>query len=154
MKRSWYLSRGVPSGQADFIANRLYARPKWIFKYLKRRSFTLLVCRMFGLVPELNRITDEHRSILWINWAAPSLGDSLMDLSARVLLDGREVVLLTHPKNKSLFENDDHFCSVFSDDRELIAKYGKSYFDLVICDSYSPRVLSKKIAVAPFVPFV
>ena len=154
MKRSWYLSRGVPSGQADFIANRLYARPKWIFKYLKRRSFTLLVCRMFGLVPELNRIADEHRCVLWINWAAPSLGDSLMDLSARVLLDGREVVLLTHTKNKTLFENDDYYCSVFSDYRELIAKYGKSYFDLVICDSYSPRVLSKKLTVAPFVPFV
>lgn len=154
MKRSWYLSRGVPSGQADFIANRLYARPKWIFKYLKRRSFTLLVSRMLGLVPELNSIADEHRRILWINLAAPSLGDSLMDLSARVLLDEREVVLLTHSKNKSLFKNDDCFSSVFSDHRALIAKYGKSYFDLVICDSYSPRVLSRKLAVAPFVPFV
>jgi len=154
MRRSWYLSRRVPSGQADFIANCHYAKPKWIFKYLKRRLFTLLVLRMLGFVPELNRIADEHRSILWINWAAPSLGDSLMDLSARVLLDGREVVLLTHPKNKTLFENDVCFSSVFSDHRSLIAKYGKSYFDLVICDSYSPRVLSKKIAVAPFVPFV
>ena len=154
MRRSWYLSKVVPSGQAEFIANRLYARPKWIFKYLKRRLFTLLVYRMFGLVPELNKIADEHRSILWINWAAPSLGDSLMDLSARVLLDGREVVLLTHLKNKTLFENDDYYSSVFSDYRELIAKYGKNYFDLVICDSYSPRVLFKKLAVAPFVPFV
>ena len=154
MRRSWYLSRGVPSGQADFIANGVYARPKWIFKYLKRRLFTLLVPRMLGLVPELNRIADDHSRILWINLSAPSIGDSLMDLSARVLLDGREVVLLTHPKNKSLFENDDCYSSVFSDYRELIAKYGKSYFDLVICDSYSPRVLSKKLTVAPFVPFV
>ncbi len=125
-----------------------------MFKYLKRRSFTFLVYRMFGLVPELNKIADEHRSILWINWAAPSLGDSLMDLSARVLLDGREVVLLTHPKNKALYENDDYYSCVFSDYRELIAKYGKRYFDLVICDSYSPRVLNKKLTVAPFVPFV
>ena len=154
MRRSWYLSRGVPSGQADFIANGVYARPKWIFKYLKRRLFTLLVPRMLGLVPELNRIADDHSRILWINLSAPSIGDSLMDLSARVLLDGREVVLLTHPKNKSLFENDDCYSSVFSDYRELIAKYGRSYFDLVICDSYSPRVLSKKLTVAPFVPFV
>ena len=154
MRRSWYLSRGVPSGQADFIATGHYARPKWIFKYLKRRLFALLAPRMLGLVPEINRITDEHRRILWINWAAPSLGDSLMDLSARVLLDEREVVLLTHPKNKSLFKNDEYFSSVFSDHRSLVAKYGRSYFDLVICDSYSPRVLGKKIVVAPFVPFV
>lgn len=154
MRRSWYLSGGVPSGQADFIANGVYARAKWIFKYLKRRLFTILVPRMLGLVPELDRIADDHRRILWINLAAPSIGDSLMDLSARVLLDGREVVLLTHPKNKSLFENDDYFSSIFSEYRELIGKYGKNYFDLVICDSYSPRVLVKKIAVAPFVPFV
>ena len=154
MRRSWHLSSEVPSGQADFIARRLFARPKWISKYLKRRLFTFLVARVLSIVPELNKIDDEQRSILWVNWAAPSLGDSLMDLSARVLLSGREVVLFTHPKNKSLFENDDCFSSVFSDHRELIAKYGKRYFDLVICDSYSPRVLIKKLSVAPFAPFV
>ena len=154
MRRSWYLSRGVPSGQVDFIATDHYARPKWIFKYLKRRFFTLLVPRMLGLVPELDRIANDHHRILWINLAAPSIGDSLMDLSARVLLDGREGVLLTHPKNKSLFENDDCCSFIFSEHRELIAKYGKNYFDLVICDSYSPRVLIRKMAVAPFVPFV
>ena len=154
MRRSWHLSTAVPSGQVRFMDNRLYALPKWIFKYLKRRLFSLLVFRVLGLVPELNKITGEHRSILWINWAAPSLGDSLMDLSARVLLNRRELVLLTHPKNKLLFENDHYFSSVFSDHRELTLKYGRSYFDLVICDSYSPRVLTKKIAAAPFVPFV
>jgi hypothetical protein len=154
MRRSWHLSKAVPSGQVSFIENRLHELPKWIFKYLKRRLFNLLVSRALGLAPELSQIADEHHSILWINWAAPSLGDSLMDLSARVLLNRRELVLLTHPKNKSLFENDHYFSSVFSDHRELISKYGKGYFDLVICDSYSPKVLIKKAMVAPFVPYV
>jgi hypothetical protein len=109
---------------------------------------------IFGLVKERSHISQRDKKILWINWAAPSLGDSLMDLSSRIMLKNYEVVLLTHPKNVELYSNDPIFQEVFSNTDVIIDRRGINAFDLVICDAFSPRVMMKKIRVAPLVPFV
>ncbi|MEE2821211.1 MAG: glycosyltransferase family 9 protein [Pseudomonadota bacterium] len=77
-----------------------------------------------------------------------------MDLSARVLLLGHKITLLSHPKNADLYKNDSVFSAVFSDPWALIRCLGRGYFDLVICDAYSPRVFVWKLLVAPRTPFV
>jgi len=154
MRRTWLLPEGVPSGQQQFLDGRQYLRWKWVFKFFKRRLFCAVFVQHFGLTTECARISDKHQRILWINWAAPSLGDSLMDLSARVLLQGRDITLLTHPKNAVLYMRDPIFQSVFSDPRALRKNVNVYRFDLVICDAFSPRVLMKKLLVAPRTPVV
>ncbi len=114
----------------------------------------LFFVEKFGLVSELSTIDSRHKKILWINWAAPSLGDSLMDLSSRVLLKGRDIILLTHPKNFELYQNDNVFSAVYSDVDELKKSNSPESFDLVICDSFSPRVVWKKLKIAPSTPFI
>lgn len=154
MRRTWCLPHGVPSGKREFLEARLYLRWKWIFKYIKRRLFCYVWVQQFGLTPECTKICTKHHRILWINWAASSLGDSLMDLSGRVLLSEHEVTLLTHPKNAALYENDFVFSAVFSQPWALISRLDKRYFDLVICDAFSPRVFVWKLLIAPRTPFV
>ena len=154
MRRSWVLPAGVPSNRKRFLAQNEYSRLKWVFKFFKRRLLCFILIEHFGLTRECSRIDPKHKRILWINWAAPSLGDSLMDLSGRVLLEGRDLILLTHPKNASLYARDPVFSSVFSDSRALLVALGNIQFDLVICDSYSPRALIQKLKISPFTPFV
>lgn len=154
MRRTWQLPEGVPSGQRQFLEEGEYRHWKWIFKFLKRRIFVFLFVKHCGLTREIENISDNEQRILWINWAAPSLGDSLMDLSARILLEGRHVTLLTHPKNAPLYMWDPIYKVVFSNPFELKKNIQDNNFDLVICDSFSPRVLVRKLIVAPFTPFL
>lgn len=103
---------------------------------------------------QVHRIEKYHLRILWVNWAAPSLGDSVMDLSSRILLKGRYVDLVTHPKNANLYTDDDVFRNVTGDLREARTWTSSKSYDLVIVDSFSPRVMSVKNKIARNVPFV
>lgn len=98
---------------------------------------------------EQNRILEEHKNILWINLSAPSLGDSLMDLSSRILLEAKNVDLYTDKKNAHIYLNDKIFNSVIIDENKIEDKY-----DLVIIDSYSTRSLKIKIKNLKNTPFV
>jgi len=98
---------------------------------------------------EQNEILDNHKNILWINLSAPSLGDSLMDLSSRVLLENKNVDLYTDKKNAHIYLNDKIFKSVIIDENKIEDKY-----DLVIIDSYSTRSLKIKIKNLKNRPFV
>ena len=154
IERSWRLPRNVPSDVNRFLLEGKVSSLKWLFKYLKRRVFCFIFIEVLGFIPEKKNISSSHRRILWINWAAPSLGDSLMDLSSRVFLADREVILLTHPKNAALYSNHDRWLTaVYSSPLILVAELGPHAFDLVICDSFSPRVLMRKLCVAPLVEF-
>ena len=99
----------------------------WI-KFIKRYIY-LTIKRQTAL--EIRQILPKHRNILWINLSAPSLGDSLMDLSSRVLLKGKEVDLFTDKKNANLYQNDSVFSRIFTCKAEFIQhKYDlSSYLD-------------------------
>ena len=92
----------------------------------------------------------EHKKILWVNISAPSLGDSLMDLSSRVLLKDRKVDLFTDNKNAELYQDDAVFSAIFTNKKEV----DKNRYDLVIIDSYSTRSINLKAQMAPLTPFV
>ena len=136
----------VPSSSSQFVKSGAINRPYWRLKFIKRYVVYWIIGRMFGLVREKNRIADAQR-VLWVNFSAPSLGDSLMDLSARVLVADREVDLFTSRKNAKLYQEDPWFKQVF----DCADQVGRGY-DVVICDSYAPRVLWKKFMVAPLTP--
>jgi heptosyltransferase-2 len=99
---------------------------------------------------EKSTIDSNDKKILWINQSAPSLGDSLMDLSSRVLLDGRDIDLYTDKKNKNLYLYDDIFNNIYSDENELKDKE----YDLIIVDSYSSRSIKIKTKYFKDTPFV
>ncbi len=138
----------VPSGAKKFIESGEVYRFYWLIKFAKRYFVYWVIGRVFGLVSEREAIAGEQ-NILWINFSAPSLGDSLMDLSARVLLADRKLDLFTSKKNSKLYQNDRWFTEVFDSSKKMTKKY-----DLVICDSFAPRVLVKKLKVAPLTPMV
>lgn len=126
----------------------------WLVKYLKRRFLFDVVFPLLGRGAECHRIGPRHRRILWVNLAAPSLGDSLMDTAARTLLIDKDLILLTDPKNAQLFLSDQYFTEVYSSLKDVRSVSRKKPFDLVICDAYSPRVMLKKMIAAPGIEFV
>ena len=120
---------------------------KRFLKYIKRHLYILLKGQ--GKLETFN-IIEEQTKILWINISAPSLGDSLMDLSGRVLLTEKKVDLFTDINNKHLYENDDFFNNSYTE----LADLKNNKYDLVIIDSYSTRSLKIKSVVAPDAPYV
>ena len=135
----------IPNYTQDFI-NKNYLILAY-FKFLKR-SIYLILQNQSNL--EIQKILPKHKKILWINLSAPSLGDSLMDLSCRILLKGRIIDLYTDKKNFHLFINDEVFNNVYSQAEEL----EKNSYDLVILDSYSTRTIKVKSNLMPLIPFV
>ena len=116
-------------------------------KFLRRYLF-LFFLKQKSL--EVLSILTNHQKILWINVSAPSLGDSLMDLSSRVLLSGRSVDLFSDAKNINLYLDDQYFDNVYSKASQL----NNNKYDLVILDSYSTRSINIKAKVAPKTVFV
>ena len=116
-------------------------------KYIKR-FFYILVKRQNRL--EVFNILPAHNRILWINLSAPSLGDSLMDLSSRIMLKKRKVDIFTDIKNANLYKNDFIFSTIFTDIKQLKNKK----YDLVIIDSFSTRSIRIKANIANEVIFV
>ena len=123
---------------------KLYSRA---LKFLRRYLY-LIFLRQKNL--EISRILPSHQKILWINVSAPSLGDSLMDLSSRRLLTGKTIDLYTDEKNSNLYLNDKYFNKIFSNFNNL----STHEYDLVILDSFSSRTIKIKAKIAPKIVFV
>jgi len=121
--------------------------PSRLIKFIKRYLYMMLKKEFNN---ERNEILDSHKKILWINKSAPSLGDSLMDLSSRVLLASRDVDLLTDKKNEFIYDNDLIFRNTFCEVEKLNGKV----YDLIILDSYSTRTISLKNKLFPNTDFV
>ncbi|MDA8631875.1 hypothetical protein N9L29_04170 [Litoricolaceae bacterium] len=144
----------MPSGQKQYLESLERLPIHWLVKYLKRRFVFDVVLPLVGRGAICHRIEARHRRILWVNLAAPSLGDSLMDLAARTLLYDKNLILLTDRKNAQLYEDDRFFSEVYTSARCVREAFQSKPFDLVICDSFAPRVMLKKILAAPRVDFV
>jgi len=91
-----------------------------------------------------------HRRILWIHQGTPQVGDSLMDLAARVLLKGQvqRLDLLTEAHLLDLYRHDEVFTQVASSAAELHETY-----DLVLLHSTSSRSVQDKLAHFRKIPF-
>lgn len=155
LRPTWELPKQfVPSGKTRYFKDLDKNPCYWLIKYLKRKLLFSLVLPIIGRGTELARIETKHKRILWINFAAPSLGDSLMDLASRVLLEQKYVVLFTNKKNADLFTPDIFFSEIHTSIASVRNTAKIAPFDLVICDSYSPRVMFRKVMVSPWVDFV
>ena len=135
----------IPNYAKEFLEKKTFIK-LWI-KFIKRYLYIQL--RGQNSL-EINNILPEHKEILWINISAPSLGDSLMDLSSRTMLVDRKVDLFTDKKNSDLYKDDFLFSKVFTD----IKQVGKCRYDLVVLDSYSTRSIDIKVKIARLTTFV
>ena len=135
----------IPNYTKEFLQKKTFVKP-W-FKFIKRNTYINL--RGQNSL-EIYNILPNHKEILWINISAPSLGDSLTDLSSRTMLNGRKVDLFTDKKNSDLYKDDFLFSKVFDDIKQL----DECKYDLVIIDSYSTRSIDIKIKIAHSTPFV
>jgi heptosyltransferase-2 len=135
----------IPNYTSVFLEESSITK-RWI-KFIKRYMY-LTIKRQITL--EVRQILPKHRNILWINISAPSLGDSLMDLSSRVLLKGKEVDLFTDKKNASLYQDDLVFSRIFTRKAEVT----QHKYDLVIVDSFSTRSIDIKTNILPLNPFI
>ena len=120
---------------------------KRYLKYFKREMFILLNNQK---KLEILKIIPRHTKILWINISAPNLGDSLMDLSSRVMLSDRSIDLFTDSKNANLYFDDKYFRNIYT----KVGDVKKVNYDLVIIDSYSTRSMKTKIRIVPKVQYV
>ena len=135
----------IPNYAKEFLEKKTFIK-LWI-KFIKR--FIYIHLRGQNSL-EIYNILPGHKEILWINISAPSLGDSLMDLSSRKMLVGRKVDLFTDKKNSDLYKDDFLFSKVFHDVKQI----GESRYDLVILDSYSTRSINIKLKIARLTAFV
>lgn len=135
----------IPNYTQDFL-NQTPIFKRWL-KFIKRYLYIILKgqknLEVFDILPH-------HKNILWINISAPSLGDSLMDLSSRVMLKGRNVDLFTDKKNAHIYTDDHIFSNIYTKTEDI---YNSGY-DLVIIDSYSSRSIDVKSKIAPITHFV
>jgi len=120
---------------------------KRVLKFFRRHFYIALNSH---IKLELNAIRKEHKKILWINLSAPSLGDSLMDLSSRILLKDRTIDLFTNIKNAHIYRNDKIFQNILTE----TAKIDKTKYDLIIIDSYGTKSLKTKFKYLSNLPFV
>ena len=134
--------------------------PNYIDNYLEKNSFfkryLKFIKRRFYIFLkgqnnlEVLAILPEHQNILWINISASSLGDSLMDLSSRVMLKDKNIDLFTDHKNSNIYEDDLFFDRIFTRTKDVV----KCTYDLVILDSYSTRSVKVKSKLEPLTPFL
>ena len=129
----------IPNYIQNFLTD--FSIFKCRIKYVKRLLFLIIKGQKFL---EITKVMPEHRRILWINISAPSIGDSLMDLSSRVLLEDKTIDLFTNKKNASLYKNDKVFNCIFTNQDHV----GTRKYDLVIIDSYSTRSINIKSQIA------
>ena len=146
------VSQFVPSDQCDFVRQRVF-RVRWFLKYVKRLALFFLSAQSFRVWTDQGCLKDVQR-ILWINLAAPSLGDSLMDLSGRVMLREYDVDLLTSDKNENLYRADDIFSKITTNPRVARHWHQVQPYQVIIVDSFAPRVLWQKLRVSIGVPLV
>lgn len=135
----------IPASVDDFF------RRVSLFKRFKRFFGRYLYAEIkLRKSQKLTQITQQHKKILWIQWVDAYLGDSLMDLSSRVLLKDREVDLLTKENVSSIYQDDAIFKNIFTSPEQCASKK----YDLIIIDSYRQRslkILAKYFLTLPHV---
>ena len=141
------LSRSVVSNEASYTEKIGYQRLGW--RHFRRA----VVFDVSGQARRLReRLDPAWKRGLWLYKGIPQIGDSLMDLAPRSLLQqqGLEIDLYTDPHLAELYRDDPWFHRVFRRDSET----GKQSYDFVIVPSHKNRSLRHKSRLLPALPWV
>ena len=135
----------IPNYFQSFLQEK--TRLQRLIKFTKRYLY-IVIKNQKNL--EIFNIEPKHNRILWINISAPSLGDSLMDLSSRIMFKEKTVDLFTDIKNAHIYTDDHILNNIYTE----ITDVDKLKYNLVIIDSYSTRSIGIKSKIAPKTPYV
>lgn len=143
--------KGLPVGQrlgriAGFRLRRERKRaPSSALAVIKRTALMLLSGQQLLIA---NDAPQKVQKLLWYyDWA--TIGDSIMDLSQRFLIDPRISIDLCMPHGPlELFTGDDRFRRVVRSLNDCDARY-----DMVIVQSFSTKSILKKLQYHPFTPW-
>lgn len=131
---------------------RTYLLEKGIPKLGWRAFRRLLAYRLSGQKKYLvDQIKPQWQKCLWLYYDVPQIGDALMDLAPRSLLDERgiQVDLFCPPHIASLFEDDPWLNKVESDQSKIDA----NQYDFVIVSSLKWRSIRHKLRLARRLPW-
>jgi hypothetical protein len=146
------VKKGLPVGQRPARIEGLRIRPgkkksapSSALAVIKRTALMLLSGQQLLIA---NDAPQEVRKLLWYyDWA--TIGDSIMDLSQRFLIDPRISIDLCMPHGPlELFAGDDRFRRVVRSLNDCDARY-----DMVIVQSLSTKAILKKLQYHPFTPW-
>jgi hypothetical protein len=120
---------------------------KRFFRRFKRDILMVITLQVLLVKP---RIPKRARKILYVYLGTPNLGDSIMDLSPRVLWGeaSLEVEMYTNQNIANLYSGDSSFSRIVCDPSDL----GKHY-DFIILQSYSLKCLRFKWRYFPCAEF-
>jgi Glycosyltransferase family 9 (heptosyltransferase) len=126
----------IPSNFEHYERTHTLWRRVWM--RLKRDMILLMTGQLFLAKQQ---IPASAVKILYVYLGTPQLGDSIMDLSSRVLWQQRgvRVDLYTHGSIAAFYRNDPSFERVISDPKELQDRY-----DFVVLQSYGSKCLKFK----------
>lgn len=124
--------------------NSLFTR---FLRRLKRDAIMVVTFQAFLVKP---RIPKRARKILYVYLGTPNLGDSIMDLSPRLLWadSSLQVEMYTHKNIADFYRGDYSFSRIICDPSELGSNY-----DFIVLQSYSWRCLKFKWRYYFFVEF-
>lgn len=136
----------VPSNVESYLARTSLVKRFW--QRLKRDFLLLITCQVFF---RRETLPIKARRVLYVYLGAQQLGDSIMDLSPRVLWAeaGLQVDMFTHESIKSIYDQDPSFNKILTSPSEL----GKAY-DLIVLQSYNVKCLKFKWRYFFSMPFV
>ena len=127
----------IPSNAKSYLRkNNLIVR---FWRRLKRDLLLLLTGQLFF---RSVKIPSQAKKILYVYLGTPQLGDSIMDLSARVLWaeKGLQVDMFTHENLALIYKGDPSFSSIIYDPSELSDEY-----DCIVLQSYSSKCMRFKL---------
>lgn len=131
----------------DYFENEnIIKKIKNIYKLYRR---FMLLCFTSQRMLLRQSIPLNVKKVLWINISSTSIGDSIMELSGRVLLKNKyEIDLVTDVKNVALYENDDIFKNICASPNQNIK------YDLIILDILNTKSIKFKAKYFNCTPFV
>ncbi len=146
----FYRTHTTPFKEKISISSEDYFQRKPLYKrftkFIGRYLYTKIILKRSQ---KLEAITKQHQKILWIRTINDCFGDSLSDLSSRILLKDKQIDLLTKKNTAKIYQNDEIFNQVFTNTRDCNADY-----DLIIISNYRKRELKnipKKLLSIPHV---
>jgi heptosyltransferase-2 len=95
-----------------------------------------------------DRLPPPPLRLLWLNYSSTSIGDSIMELAGRAMLDGYEMDLLTNKQHADLYLQDRYFKKVYADAEQLNA----AHYDFVLLDLFNTRSIQLKKRICPNLP--
>jgi heptosyltransferase-2 len=130
----------------DFLKRKKLAMRLWL---VVKRDLVMFCTLQLALVKR--KIPPNAKRILYVYLGNPNLGDSIMDLSPRILWaeKGLQVDMYTNALMASLYKDDPSFHKIISEPKDLAAEY-----DFIVLQSYSWKCLKFKWRHYFFKPFV